>query len=70
MAVFDSVAELLAYCGNASLPLWEAVMRCSARESGISAEESWEKMRGRLLVMAFPAGMRRKCSGSFSPAAP
>lgn len=26
-------------------------MRCSARESGISAEESWEKMRGRLLVM-------------------
>lgn len=51
MAVFDSVAELLAYCGNTSLPLWEAVMRCSARESGISAEESWEKMRGRLLVM-------------------
>lgn len=51
MAVFDSVTELLAYCGNASLPLWEAVMRCSARESGISAEESWEKMRGRLLVM-------------------
>lgn len=51
MAVFDSVTELLAYCGNTSLPLWEAVMRCSARESGISAEESWEKMRGRLLVM-------------------
>ena len=51
MAVFDSVTELLAYCGNTSLPLCEAVMRCSARESGISAEESWEKMRGRLLVM-------------------
>ena len=51
MAVFDSVTELLAYCGNTSLPLWEAVMRCSARESGISAEASWEKMRGRLLVM-------------------
>lgn len=60
-------------------------MRCSARESGISAEESWEKMRGRLLVMeqadasyepalrsrsGLSGGDAEKCSGSFSPAVP
>ena len=51
MAIFDSVAELIAYCKEASEPLWETVMRSSARECGISPEESWSRMGLRLAAM-------------------
>ncbi len=51
MAIFDSVAELIAYCKEESEPLWETVRRTSARESGISEEESWLKMSLRLSAM-------------------
>lgn len=51
MAIFDSVAELIAYCKEESESLWETVMRSSARESGISEEESWNRMALRLHAM-------------------
>lgn len=51
MSVFDSVQELLQHCHSTGLPLWEAVMLSSAKESGISREQSWEKMRLRLEAM-------------------
>ncbi len=51
MAIFDSVAELTAYCKEQSESLWETVMRSSARESGISEEESWNRMALRLDAM-------------------
>lgn len=51
MAIFDSVAELIAYCKEESEALWEIVMRSSARECGISAEDSWNRMALRLNAM-------------------
>ena len=51
MAIFDSVAELLQTCREAEMPLWEAVMHFSAKETGISRELSWEKMSQRLRAM-------------------
>ena len=51
MAIFDSVVELLQTCQEANLPLWEAVMRYSAKETGITEELSWEKMTLRLRAM-------------------
>lgn len=51
MAIFDSVSELLKYCKENSLPLWQAVMEVSAKESGISTGSSWEIMSGRLRAM-------------------
>ncbi len=51
MAIFDSIQELLAYCQENELPLWEATMLASAQESGISREESWRRMKLRLDAM-------------------
>ena len=60
MAIFDSVSELLDSCKERGLPLWETVMLSSARETGISAESSWEKMALRLDAM-------RQADRSYSP---
>ena len=51
MNAFDSVSALLRDCDDSGLPLWEYIMTVSARESGISPEESLEKMRLRLEAM-------------------
>lgn len=51
MAIFDSVKELLAACDESGLPLWECVMKLSAKESGISTELSLKKMAQRLEAM-------------------
>lgn len=62
MAIFDSVAELLSGGEALGLPLWEAVLRASAKECGISAETSWEKMAARLDAM-------RQADASYEPGA-
>ncbi|MBQ7895098.1 MAG: L-serine ammonia-lyase, iron-sulfur-dependent, subunit alpha [Oscillospiraceae bacterium] len=51
MAIFDSVAELLQTCEEKNMPLWQAVMHYSAKETGISEELSWQKMTKRLWAM-------------------
>lgn len=58
--IFDSVKNLLAEAEAAKLPLWEAVMRSGAEESGITAEESFASMRKRLQAM-------READASYDP---
>lgn len=51
MTAFDSVSGMLHDSKESGLPLWEYIMTASARESGISREDSLKKMRLRLDAM-------------------
>ncbi len=51
MAIYDSVAELIEYSEKHSMPVWETVMKVSAKESGMSLDDSWNNMALRLKAM-------------------
>ena len=51
MTAFDSVSGMLYDARESGLPLWEYIMTASARESGISIEDSLKKMALRLEAM-------------------
>ncbi len=66
MAIFDSVAELLQTCKDRNMPMWQAVMHFSAKETGISEELSWQKMSSRLQAMQSADRSYKPCDRSRS----
>lgn len=61
MAVFDSIQELLAEARKRGVPLWRIVLDASADDNGITPEQSWAIMAGRLDAM-------RQADASYEPA--
>ena len=59
-SVFDSVEKLLCTAERRVLPLWELILTESARESGITPEQSWQTMAHSLSVM-------RRADASYDP---
>ncbi len=66
MAIFDSVAELVQTCKDRNMPMWQAVMHFSAKETGISEELSWQKMSSRLQAMQSADRSYKPCDRSRS----
>lgn len=51
MNIFISVEALLSESERQRLPIWELVMRSYCEEFGVSTDEAWQRMSGRLSAM-------------------